>query len=269
MNRQGLDTLRMRSIERDATMPSMISRVSMILRLYLREESEFTVSEISRRTGIPKASVSRIARDLVDESILERDGDHFRLGIRLFELGQQASRTTDLRRVAAPYMYELMSATKQTVHLAVLEGTEVVYVHRLRSKLTPPLPSRIGGRLPAHATGVGKVLLAFRPLEELDRLGDPPLAALGPRTITDPEVLRSELHAIRMNRLAYEREESVADVGCAASPVLDANGRAIAALSVSVHLSSTDLTKMGPAVAVAARALSRQLGAPGQPGSAE
>lgn len=237
----------------------MIGRVSTILMAYTHDERELTVSELSRRTGIPKASTSRIAAELIEHGLLEREGVNLRLGIRLFELGQQASRSTDLRRAAFLTMSELMKATSQTVHLAVLEGSEVVYVQILRSRLTPPLPSRVGGRLPAHATGVGKVLLAYAPDQALEHLVASPLLRVGPRTITDPERLRRELATIRQNRLAYEIEESAANVACAAAPILNGRGVAIAAISVSVHLSITDVTKMGPAVSTAARALSRQL----------
>lgn len=238
----------------------MIGRVSAVLQAYMHDEDKLTVSELSRRTGIPKASTSRIANDLVDHGFLERDGAGFRLGIRLFELGQQASRSTDLRKLSFPYMSELMSATKQTVHLAVLEGAEVVYVQILRSRHTPPLPSRVGGRLPAYATGVGKVLLAFSDDATVEAALAGPMAKLGPRTITEPETFLAALSEIRESRLAYEREESAVNVGCAAAPILDAAGRPVAAVSVSVHLSLVDLTKVGPAVSTTARALSRQLG---------
>lgn len=247
----------MRSTERD-TGPSMISRVSEILRAYQHDERSMTVSELGRRAGIPKASVSRIIAELVEVGFLEREGNDIRLGIRLFELGQQASRPTDLRKFALPHMTELMKATGQTVHLAVLEGTEVVYVQILRSRSTPPLPSRLGGRLPAYATGVGKALLAHSSPELIDEVCSGELTPLGPKTITDPVQLRRELDAIRVNHLAYEREESTVNVGCAAAPILNSMGKPIAALSVSVHLHMTDVTKMGPAVSTVAMALSRE-----------
>ncbi len=246
----------------------MIARVSEVLKAYMHNERELTVSELSRRTGIPKASMSRIANGLVSHGFLEREGDAFRLGLRLFELGQQASRSTDLRTLTFPYMSELMSATRQTVHLAVLEEREVVYIQILRSRDTPPLPSRVGGRLPAHATGVGKALLAFMADDDVDAVLAGPLAKVGPRTITDPAALRRSLDEVRANRLAYEREESAANVGCAAAPLLDMSGRAIAALSVSVNLGTTDLARMGPAVSSMARTISRQLGARRLPGRA-
>jgi IclR family acetate operon transcriptional repressor len=236
----------------------MISRVSEVLHAYQHDERAMTISELARRTGIPKASTSRIVSEMLEYGFLERDGNEIRLGIRLFELGQQASRPTHLRKFAHPHMTELMKATGQTVHLAVLEGAEVVYIQILRSRLTPPLPSRLGGRLPAYATGVGKALLAFAPSELVDEVCAGELSPLGPRTITDPALLRRELDAIRANRVAYEREESTANVGCAAAPIINASGVAIAALSVSVHLNMTDLTKMGPAVSTVAMALSRE-----------
>jgi IclR family acetate operon transcriptional repressor len=247
----------MRPTERDESV-AMISRVSTILRLFQGDERSFSISEIARRTAIPKASTARIVTDLIAERFLEKDGQKIQLGIRLFELGQHASRPTDLRKFTLPTMTELMKATGQTVHLAVLEGTEVVYVQILRSRLTPPLPSRVGGRLPAYATGVGKVLLAYASESIVDEVCSSPLTPVGPDTITDPNRLRAELAAIRANRIAFERQESTPNVGCAAAPIINGEGAAIASLSVSVHLHQTDLSKMGPAVATAAMALSRE-----------
>jgi len=240
------------------TQPSMISRVSDVLRIFQGSEKALSVSDIGRRAGIPKASAARIVAEMVEVGLLEHDGDKIQLGIRMFELGQHANRPIDLRKLALPTMSELMKATGQTVHLAVLEGTEVVYIQILRSRSTPPLPSRVGGRLPAYATGVGKVLLAYAPVAVIDEICDAPMVSIGPKTITEPERLRNEITTVRANRIAFEREESTTNVGCAAAPILNALGDAIAAISVSVHLHQTDLSKMGPAVATAAMSLSRE-----------
>lgn len=236
----------------------MISRVSEVLRAFQGSDRVLGVSEIARRTGIPKASVSRIVSEMVETGLLERQHDHIRLGLRLFELGQQAARPIDLRKLALPSMNELLNATGQTVHLAVLEGHEVVYVQILRSRNTPPLPSRVGGRLPAYATGVGKALLAFATSNVVEEVLAGPLTAIGPKTITDPVRLRAELEQIREHRVAYEREESTPNVGCAAAAILDHNNCAVAAISVSVHLDLADLAEIGPAVATSAMALSRE-----------
>lgn len=236
----------------------MISRVSEILRAFQGSDRVLGISEIARRTGIPKPSVSRIVAEMVHTGLLERDADHVRLGLRLFELGQQAARPIDLRKLALPSMKELLDATGQTVHLAVLEGREVVYVQILRSRNTPALPSRVGGRLPAYATGVGKALLAFAPDEVVADVLAGKLHSVGPKTITDPKLLHAELASIRRDRVAYEREESTPNIGCAAAAILDSQDRAVAAISVSVLLDQTDLTQIGPAVATSAMALSRE-----------
>lgn len=124
----------------------MIGRVDAILSAFRARDHSLGVSEIARRSGIPKASVSRIVAELVDRCVLERAGRELRFGIRLFELGERAGRPRALRRLALAHMSDLRNATHQTVHLAVLEDAEVVYIEILPSRTTPPLPSRVGGR---------------------------------------------------------------------------------------------------------------------------
>ncbi len=236
----------------------MIARVDAVLGLFQSGVRALGVSEIARRTGISKAAVSRIAADLVEHRFLERVPGGLRLGVRLFELGSQAAGPSDLRRLAFATMADLRSATKQTVHLAVLEGSDVVYIEILRSRFTPPLPSRVGGRLPAYATGVGKALLAHLPEERLAAALPERLTPVGPRTITDRAVLSRRLAEVREIGFAYEREESAPLIGCAAAPVFDADDRPIAAVSISVHLDAVELGTLGAAVSTAAHAISRQ-----------
>ena len=249
------DNREMNLTERDNAI-SMIHRVSEILKAFHYGEKTLSATEIARRTGIPKPSAARIVTEMVHFGFLEKAGSKVRLGIRFFELGQLAARSSDLRQFTYQSMLELSQATGQTVHLAVLEGTEVVYVQILRSKTAPPLPSRVGGRLPAHATGVGKALLAFAGHETLKHLLEGKLEALGPNTITDPQVLLGQLETIRTNRLAFESEESSPNLACAAAPIIQ-NGQAIAAISVTVDIRLTDVNRVGPAVSAVARSLSR------------
>lgn len=251
----------MRSTERDIPDTgdrSMIQRVSAIMSAFKGSDRALSVSEIGRRSGIPKASASRIITELIEVGFLERNGAKVGLGMRLFELGERATRPSDLKKFTLPSMAELRNATRQTVHLAVLQGHEVVYIQKLQSSLTPPLPSRVGGRLPAYATGVGKALLAFSPESVVDEILSQQLKPIGPRTITDPDLLRAQFAEIRENRVAFEREESTANVGCAASPILDYDGRPIAAISISGHLDHIDLPRLGPAIATSAMALTRE-----------
>jgi DNA-binding IclR family transcriptional regulator len=236
----------------------MIQRVSAVMSAFKGSDRALSVSEIGRRSGIPKASVSRIITELIEVGFLERNGAKVGLGMRLFELGERATRPSDLKKFTLPSMVELRNATRQTVHLAVLQGHEVVYIQKLRSSLTPPLPSRVGGRLPAYATGVGKALLAFSSDTIVDEILAQPLKPIGPRTITNPDVLRAQFVEIRENRVAFEREESTENVGCAAAPILDFDGKPIAAISISGRLDHIDLPRLGPAIATSAMALTRE-----------
>ena len=153
----------MRTGERN-TFDSVIGRAAALLGAFDARHLSLGISELSRRSGLPKSTTARLAAELTEHGFLERaDGSDLKLGTRLFELGELASRQRKLREVALPYMADLRQVSRQTVHLAVLVGTEVMYVEIVRSRDAPRMPSEVGGRLPAHAAGVGKALLAFSP----------------------------------------------------------------------------------------------------------
>jgi DNA-binding IclR family transcriptional regulator len=222
-------------------------------------------SELARRTGLAKSTVHRLVGELTAHGMLERRGDGVVLGLRLFELGERVPRQFDLRKAALPYMADLRAGTRQTVHLAVLDGTEVVYVEILRSRDAPPLPSWVGGRLPAHATGVGKAILAFSPPETLEAMLHGGLPRLSERTITGPGILQRALRSVHAHGIAYDHEEARAGLVCAASPITADDGTIAGALSVSGWAGKLNVRRMAPAVHTAALALSRDLGAPGAP----
>lgn len=217
------------------------------------------VSEIARQTGISKSSAQRVARDLVDNGLLERDGTRYRLGLHLFELGQRVPRRRDLRDAAAPFMSDLREATGHSVHLAVLDGTSVVYLDVVRSPTAPPLPTRAGGRWPAHGTGIGKAILAFSSTDVVDRVVAGGLRRLSERTIIDPVLFAAELARIRERGVSYDFEESRAGVACVASPVVGSDGQVVAGISVSGWHSRISLDQSAAAVRTAALGLSRQL----------
>jgi DNA-binding IclR family transcriptional regulator len=141
----------------------------------------------------------------------------------------------------------------------VLVGTEVMYVEIVRSRNAPRMPSEVGGRLPAHASGVGKAMLAYSPEPVVQAVLATGLPAVGPRTITAPGLLLRELRRIRELGIAYESEESGHGIGCAASPILGADGTVVAAMSISGWSGKLDLRRIGPAVKTAALAMSRDL----------
>ncbi len=241
----------MRSTERDASSgASMIARVAAILDAFTEADDVLGVSEIARRTGLPKATCSRIVEALVDSRFLERQDRRLRLGIRLFELGESAARPRDLRRAAVASMADLRAAVGHTVHLAVREGTEVVYLEILPARGTPALPSRVGGRMPMLRTAVGKALVASLPEAERKKIV----------ATVDPEVrdlVTRELDEVLRTGIAYENEESAPGVACAASVITSRSGDAVAAISASGWVEDFAPERVGPAVSTAAKFISR------------
>lgn len=237
---------------------SVIERASQILSSFDSESPTLSLAELTRRSGLPRSTVHRIAEELAQLGWLEKSERGYQLGMRLFEFGELVPRQRDLVTIALPYMEDLRTATGASVHLAVLDGTQVVYLQVLASKSAPPMSSRRGGRLPAHATGVGKAMLAFSPPEVVQRLIDAGLPRMSARTIATPGQLRRELNAVRASGIAYDREESHAGVLCAAAPIFGTDGAVRAAISVS-GFSRRVAPRMGPAVQTAALALTRDL----------
>ena len=243
---------------------SVLARISSILRAFDGERRTLSVADLVERTGLPRATVHRQVNALADEGWLMRQGTRFELGIGLFELGQRVPRQRDLREVATPFMADLRQASGHTVNLAVLDGREVVYVELLRARNAPASlrKAKIGGRLPAHATGVGKALLAFCEPADIDAYLADGLDRVGPRTIRDPRVLRETLDTIRADGIAYDHEESAVGIVCAAAPIRSGRRReVVASISVSGQDRTISLEHMTSAVRMTALAISRALGA--------
>jgi IclR family transcriptional regulator, acetate operon repressor len=243
-----------------ATDETYLHRVVAVLAAFRAEEDAVSPAELARRAGLPKSTVHRIVSSLVDEGLLERQATQVRLGVRLFEIGQRVPRQRVLRDAARPYMHDLREATRQTVHLAILESSQVVYVDILASPGAPPLPSRVGGRLPAHVTGVGKAMLAFSPPDTVRAVLEGELVRVSQRSTVAPGLLAKELTGIRQTGVAYDYEESGPGIVCAASPVLGVGGEVLGALSVTGWSTRIRLDHVAPAVRTAALALSRTLG---------
>ncbi|WP_324789250.1 IclR family transcriptional regulator [Streptomyces sp. H51] len=236
----------------------MLEKAALILECFPPTGGPYRLTELAERSGLPKPTVHRLAADLVALGWLERSGAHYRLGAKLFELGSLVPHRRDLREAALPFLQDLFEATRETVHLGVREGLEVVYLERIHGHEALQLPSRIGGSLPLTCTGVGKALLAFSGAELADEVFAGPLPSLTPYSITDPARLRMTLEKIQVSGLAYEEQEAALGVSCIAAPVF-AGGTAVAALSVAVPRSRFRPAQLAPAVRTAALGLSRSL----------
>jgi DNA-binding IclR family transcriptional regulator len=222
-------------------------------------DAELTLAELARRTGIPKPTAHRLLAELASWNVVERTHAGIRLGMGLFELGQLAPLQRGLREAAAPFLADLFEATHETVHLAVPDGIDVVYVQKLVGRRGPTVGSRVGGRMPAYCTGVGKALLAFAPPERLADVLAAGLVRRTPRTVVAPGLLEKELARIRERGVAEEHEESTVGIACVAAPVLDAGRRAVAAISITGWANRLDTGRLAPAVRTAALGVSRVL----------
>lgn len=240
---------------------SIIDRVSVILDCFSHQRAVLSVSELARKTGLAKSTTSRLTTELVKHGFLERQGKELVLGLRFFELGEKASRPRTLRRLTYAHMEGLRRRSGHTVHLAVLDGRHVVYIEILPSRTAPKLPSRVGGRMPAHATGVGKALLAYSDPAVTEQIIADGLAAVGPHTITDGDALRTALWRVRATGIATEQEESGPGVACVAAPILIGDDQPIAAISVSGWVNDIDLEVCAGLIGAAARELRQQAGA--------
>jgi len=254
----------MRSIEREApdvdSHASLLSRVFTIFNAFDSTEASISLSELSRRTNLPKSTVHRITGSLVDWGALRKTTSGFQLGMRLFELGGLVPLQSTIREAALPFMGDLYEMARETVHLGILDGTEVVYLDKIGGHRAVRVPSRIGGRMPAHCVGLGKAMLAFSSPATIDRVIAEGLPRKTPYTVTAPAVFLEMLRTIRKTGLAYDREESVLGVCCVAAPILDAGGAPVAAISVTAPTSRLEPERFAPAVRAAAISLSRTLG---------
>lgn len=211
-----------------ATPSAVIDRISLVLDAF-EGHGRLTHAQVARRTGLPRSSVHRILEQLVRLRWLRRNGRNYELGLRLMELGSLAIHQDRLHRAAVPFLHELHRSTGYVVHLAVLDGADVVYLDKVGDRLGNAVPTRVGGRQPAHCTAVGKAILADTEAADFFEAGT---ARTKTRySITTAAQLRAELAKVRAHGVAFEREESVPGFGCVAAPIGEI-GRAVAAVSI-------------------------------------
>jgi DNA-binding IclR family transcriptional regulator len=211
----------------ESTTPSaVIDRVSLVLDAF-DGPGRLTLAQIVRRTGLPRSSAHRMLERLVQLRWLRRSGRDYELGMRLVELGSLAVHQDRLHRAATPLLHDLHRATGLVVHLAVLDGSDVVYLEKIGDRMVAAIPTRVGGRQPAHCAAVGKAMLAYR-----QDSGIVDLATRKTRySISTPAQLTIELDKVRAHGVAFDREESLPGFGCVAAPI-GALGEAVAAVSV-------------------------------------
>ena len=238
---------------------SMIERMTLVLAAFDAGTPRLTLAQITDRTGLPRSTTHRILDQLVSLRWLEHSGQSYVLGMRALELGGLAVAHHELRRIASPVLAELHQRTGAVASLAVLDRRDVVFVERHGRGLSSDSITRVGGRAPAHATAVGKAMLAWVDDRTLGHLYGDRLASRTPRTISGLDQLRTELGQVRSRHgIAYDREELTPGT-VAVGVAIRGTGRASGALQLAGDPQRVSLERLTPYVQEAGRKVSRIL----------
>ncbi|MEV0107025.1 IclR family transcriptional regulator [Nocardia sp. NPDC050799] len=223
---------------RPAPPVSMIERMTSILDAFEPATPVLTLQDLVERTGLPRSTVHRILDQMIRLRWLAHYPGGYRLGLRTLELGGLAAGHNELRAVIGPLLHELCQRTLSVGHLGVLDGRDVVYLDKTGGRQSAAVPTRVGGRLPAHSTALGKALLASLDPGVVETSLREQLPRLTPRTIGDRLELHRELVRIRGRQgIAVDNEEAVTGIGCVAVPVRR-RGITVAALSLATRIGS-------------------------------
>ena len=201
----------------------------------------------------------RLAQELVRWGLLERRHGDYRLGMRLFEMGQRVPRQRILRDLARPFMEDLFQATGETIHLAVLDGLDVLYLEKISGHGQVGRPSRVAGRMPLHCTATGKALLAFGPPSLVEEVLASPLPRVTPRTVVAPRLLGQELQRAREQGHAVEHEQTRIGYMSVATPLYGATGVVVAALSVTAPSARASVDRYASLLTMVSRRITKLL----------
>jgi len=227
---------------------SVTSKVLSLLEVFETRRGPLALSELAAATGLPLSTTHRLAGELCEWGALERDGSgRYHVGLRLWEISQNAGR--QLRETARPFLQDLFSLTQETSHIAIREGHEALYIDRLYSTKRVPRASRVGGRLPLHATAVGKVLLAYEDSWVQEAYVRRQLETPTRGTHVHPARLREELQMIQEQGYATTNEEMRVGSCSIAVPVHFPGGRCEASIGlVMFSTRAASMTRQLPAL---------------------
>jgi DNA-binding IclR family transcriptional regulator len=227
-----------------------LGKVMRVLDCFSTRDRALSLGEICVRTGFPKATTHRLVASLRDVGLLDQDRerDRYRLGLKLFGLGNTVLANMDLHREARPFIEQLTRLSGHSVHLAVFDGRQAVVIHRADPH-PEGSPVAFIEAAPAHCTSVGKAILAFQPPEMLERLAVlGALARYTETTITEPARLAAHLAETRERGWSLDEEEHQPGLRCVGAPIRDQSGRVFAAISVSAPIRELPQSRVAAAV---------------------
>lgn len=218
----------------DDTLKSLV-KVVRILDAFSTTDRALSLGELCQRCGFPKSTTHRLIASMREVGLLDQDreGERYRLGLKMFELGSTVLANLELHREARPFVDALTRVSGQGVHLAVFDGRRAVVIHRTDPIAEPGSTAALIESAPAHCTSVGKAILAFQDAGVVDRVIAAGLARFTDQTITDPARLRAALAEIRVRGFATDEGEHQPGLRCVGAPIRDQSGRVFAAISVS------------------------------------
>jgi len=244
-----------------------VLRAAQILDSFNPQKPVYTNTELSRKLGLNKTTVTRLLYSLEKAGFVERDPKTKEYGLthKLYRIGSVYISQVDLHRVAMPELAKLGSFCQETVHLVILNEWKAFYLDKVESPQSIRLISSIGNTCPAYCTGVGKVLLAFLPEEELKGFfRSVELKRYTPNTICSPKELKVHLKMIKEQGYAIDDSEHEPEVRCVAAPVYGRNGSVIASISIAGPVYRMTREKMErelvQAVKSTAHTISKKLG---------
>ncbi len=239
---------------------TVASRLLNMVKAFDERHRSLTLSELAERADLPVATAHRLAAELVVGGALQRRPDgRYVVGRLIWSAGLLAPVGGRLRQVAEPFLHDVYAATLATVHLAVRDDDQVLYVERMMGRASVPIVSTVGSRLPMHCTGVGKVLLAHAPADVAER-AFANLVRITPFTVVQPAVLAAQLERVRRDGVATTSEEMSLGACSLAVPVVQrSDDTVVAAIGVVVPTLKRDRQRLLGALQVAARGIGRLL----------
>jgi len=244
----------------------VIDRALSILDMLSAQGPDLALGELSKKLQLHKSTVHRLVMVLERHKLIERNAvsGHYRLGLKLFELGTKAVSQLDLRDRARPFLERLVLETSETVHLCLLDDSEVVYLDKVEPERSVRMATSVGRRNPAHCTAVGKAMMAHLPAAQVEAIvRKQGMRAMTSNTITSLFELKKELLAIGERGYSVDNEEIEEGVRCVGCVVRNFSGEPVAAISISgpaFRLTQEKVPALATAVMAAAQGLSRELG---------
>ena len=242
-----------------------VERALDVLLCFSRQTPELTMTQIAEQIGIHKSTTHRLLATLERKRFVERDPvtGVYHLGIRLLQMAYLTLEQNDLRQIAAPFLRRLSEQHQETIHLAVLDDVDVVFVDVIESQQRVKLAAAIGQRLPAVATASGKSILACMPDEFVRQILKGGMPRHTPHTLDTPEAFFEDLGRVRERGFALDEQEQEDGINAVAAPILDSNGQPMASVAIAgpaYRLTRERLIEFGPSVLASARDITKELG---------